>query len=166
MRWIAEALWLAAAVVAYGVYGPYIAINGAIPVFPLILIVRVALTHGEIAGNLTGFSGGLLIDAFSAEWFGSTMLIDSLIGYAIGAMRGRIVLDSLLARVIVLLMAAEVHSVGIIMVRAVAGPPLAWSLPVAMGAGLYTALVGAVWWVVSDLGRGILGWRSVWDVER
>lgn len=166
MRWIAEGIWLVAAVIAYETIAPVIAVRRAVPVLPVILIVRVALTRGTIPGNLIGFAAGLTLDAFSATWFGATMLVDSVVGYTVGAVRTRVVIDSAFVRLGVLLGAAEAHSVGLLLVRSMAGPVGPEPFVIALGSGVYTAIVGAVWWGANDVGRMALGWRSIWHGER
>ena len=166
MRWIAEALWMFAAVVAGTVYGPSIAVGGAMPLLPAIIVVRVALSHGPVAGNALGFCGGLLIDVTSLQWFGSTMFVGSLVGYAVGSMRERIVLDSPAARVAVLFIAAMLWSAAVVAVRTIASPtppPDTYSL--SLGRGLYTALAGGAWWAVSGFARAVFGMRSIWRAE-
>ena len=166
MRWLADALWLAAAVIAYGTFGPTMAINHMVPVLPIIVIVRVALTSGELPGNLFGFFGGFLVDVFSLEWFGSAMLVDSLIGYTLGAMKNRVVVDNAFMRIGVLFAAAQAHSLGLVLVRSVAGPVGPEPFVIALGSGVYTMVLGTAWWTLAGIGRALVGWRSVWYAER
>ena len=166
MRWVVEIVWLLTAAIAYGAYSSDVALGGAAPVLPLIVVVRVALSNGALAGNLVGFLGGLLVDLFSLEWFGSNMLIGSLVGYTIGAMRGRIVLDSLLARIVAMLVAAVTYSTGLVFIRDYWQPLHAQSVMVALGSGLYTTAVAAAWWTVAVALQQAFGWRSMWHVER
>ncbi|MDX9916283.1 MAG: rod shape-determining protein MreD [Sphaerochaeta sp.] len=167
MRWIGEALWLIAAAITYAVYGPLLGINDAVPILTVIVIVRVALTSGPLAGNITGFAGGLLLDVSTPEWFGAAMLVDSIIGFVVGMMRERIVLDSPLARFVVLLVAAVTHSLGIVVMRSFVTPDMAPEPFInALGSGSYTAILGGVWWTLCGVIRAVIGWRSIWYVER
>ena len=166
MRWIGDYIWLIATAVTYVVYGEHLAVAGAVPILPLMVVVRIALTRGAVAGNLMGFACGLLLDAASLEWFGSAMLVGSVIGYASGSVRGRVVVDSAFARFIVLLLAAVAYTTLVVGVRTVITPQLApESFLTAVGSALLTALYGGVWWSVSQFFRGLIGWRSVWDAE-
>jgi rod shape-determining protein MreD len=166
MRWVVEAVWLTVAAVAFGAYASDMAIGLAVPVLPVIVIVRAGLTGGELAGNLLGLLGGLLMDVFALESFGSGMLMGSLLGYSVGAVRSRIVLDSLSARVVTVVFASLAYSVGLALVRNYAHPVGLESVMVALGTGLYTALVGAAVWTAAFVAQGVFGWRSVWDAER
>ena len=166
MRWLVEVVWLLAAAIAYGAYAPEIAIGGAAPVLPLIVVVRVALRNGALAGNLLGFLSGLLVDVFSLTWFGSNMLIGSLVGYAMGAMRGRMVLDSLLARILATLVATVAYCVALVLVRDYAQPMHVQRVMTALGSGFYTTVVAAAWWSLGLAFGRAFGWRSMWDVER
>ncbi len=166
MRWVVEAVWLLAVTTAYGAYAPEVAIGLAVPVLPVIVIVRLALTGGELPGNLYGLWGGLLMDAFSLESFGSNMLVGSLLGYMVGAVRNRIVLDSLSARIATMLVAALAYSVGLALLHSYAQPVHVETIMVALSSGAYTAAVAAVGWTLALLLQRIFGWRSAWDVER
>ena len=166
MRWVVDGVWLVAAVIATGTLGQQMAIERAAPVLPVIILVRVGLTSGALGGNLFGFACGFLLDLFSLEWFGATMLVDSVVGYLVGLVRHRVVVDSALVRAGVLLVAAEVHSVGLVLVRSVAGPVGPEPFLVALGSGLYSAALGAAWWTGSGFVRQFVGWRGVWDAER
>ncbi len=166
MRWVVEVLWLTAVAVAYGAYASDMAIGLAAPVLPVIVIVRVGLTSGELPGNLVGLLAGLLIDVFALESFGSSMLVGSLLGYSVGAVRNRIVLDSLSARIVTMLLAAMAYTVGLTLVRNYAYPVRVESIMVALGSGVYTAAVAAAGWTAASVVRRMFGGRSVWDAER
>ena len=106
------------------------------------------------------------MDAFSLESFGSNMLVGSLLGYMVGAVRNRIVLDSLSARIATMLVAALAYSVGLALLHSYAQPVHVETIMVALSSGAYTAAVAAVGWTLALLLQRIFGWRSAWDVER
>jgi len=166
MRWIAEIIWLVVAVVAYWVYGPVLSIQEVVPVFPVVLVVRVALNHGQLAGNLVGFLCGLLLDLFAFHWLGSSMLVDSIIGYSIGSIREHIVIDNFAVRIAILTAASLAHTLGLVLVRAVAGTVGPEPFMVALWSGLYTAALGASWWILNALTRRILGLQGQWYAEQ
>ena len=166
MYWLVDLIWLAVSAIAYWAYGPTVSVAGAAPVLPVILLVRVALNEGDVPGNLFGFTTGALLDVFSLEWLGSAMLVDSIIGYVIGAIRTHIVLDSPLVRVGLLLGASLAHSLGLVLVRSVAYAPGPEPFVTALLAGLYTTVVGAVWWGVSGAARSFFGMASIWRAEQ
>jgi len=166
MRWVVEAIWLCTAVIAYGAYSSTIAIKGMAPVLPIVVVVRVALTNGELAGNIVGVLCGLLLDVFSLGWFGAGMLVDSLIGFGVGMVGNRIMLESPAARVIVLFVAAEAHSIGLMITQDLVGPAAVSTLETAIGTGVYTTVAGAAWWGIAAVVRNNVGWRGIWNVER
>jgi rod shape-determining protein MreD len=166
MHWVVEALWLAAAAIAYMTLAPNIAIYGMAPVLPVIIVVRVAITHGELPGNLVGFASGLLLDLFSLEWFGVSMLVGSVVGYVVGIGRSHLMIGNVTTRAIVLLASAEVYTLGVVLVKSTRGAPGPEPFLIALGSGLYTAVVGYAWWFLSGITRRWFGWRGTWDAER
>ena len=166
MFWIADILWLLVAAIAYWAYGPVLSVMDAAPVFPVILLVRVALNEGSTPGNLFGFLAGALLDVFSLEWLGAAMLVDSIVGYGVGALRTHIVLDNALVRAGVLLGAALVHTLGLVLLKSIAYPPGPEPFISALIGGVYTALVGTVWWTFWGALRSVLGLGSLWQFQQ
>jgi rod shape-determining protein MreD len=166
MRWIADVVWMCVAVLAYLSYGPTISLAGMVPVLPIIVLVRVALTGGRLAGNLIGFLCGALLDIFSLPWYGTHMLIDSVLGYVLGAVRNHIVIDNLLVRAAVLLAASTIHSTGVLLVENLAGTPGPDPFVAALGSAAYTAIIGAIWWGLTDVARSFIGARSLWHIDQ
>ena len=165
MRWIAEIVWLVVAVVAYWVYGPFVSFQEIVPVFPIVLVVRVALNHGQLPGNLIGFLCGLLLDLFAFRWLGSSMLVDSIIGYTVGSIREHVVIDSFIVRSAILTAAALAHTLGLVLVRAISGPVGPEPFTIALWSGLYTAGLGILWWVLNATLRSMFGLRGQWHAE-
>lgn len=163
MRWVVEVLWLAAAAVAYATVVPEIAVFGMVPVLPVITIVRIAIASDELAGNLSGFGAGLVLDLFALEWFGVSMLVGSVVGYTVGVARKHLVIGNLAARAIVLLVSAEAFALGIVLIKSAWGALGPEPFIVALGSGVYTALVGSIWWFGVDIVRRVFGWRGLWD---
>lgn len=60
-----------------------IGIFGTVPDAPLLFIAWVGLRHGRLAGTLTGFGLGLLMDAVLGTW-GLHMMIKSIMGFVTG----------------------------------------------------------------------------------
>ncbi len=166
MRWIVEALWLAAGAIAHATFGQEIALLRAVPILPLITVVRIAITSDELAGNLSGFGAGFLLDLFSLECFGASMLVGSAVGYTLGVARKHLVIGNLATRGIILLVSAEVFALGVVLIKSARGAPGPEPFITALGSGIYTALVGIAWWFCVDLARAIFGWRGLWDGAR
>jgi rod shape-determining protein MreD len=166
MRWIADVIWMCTAVLVYLSYGPVMSIFGMVPILPVIVLVRVSLTGGRLAGNLIGFLCGALLDIFSLPWYGAHMLVDSILGFVLGAVRNHIVIDNLLVRTAVLLTAATVHSVCVLFVKSFAGNLGPDPYVAALGSAVYTAIAGAIWWGLTDVARSIFGMQSLWHIDQ
>ena len=70
-----------------------IALFGAVPDLALVIIVFCAYINGTMAGQLSGFCSGLLIDFLSAAPLGLNALIRTLIGALAGLLQGAFFLD-------------------------------------------------------------------------
>jgi rod shape-determining protein MreD len=72
-----------------------LAVYHAVPDLALGILVFCAYVNGTMAGQLTGFFSGLLLDFLSAAPLGLNTFIRTLIGAAGGRMNGTFFLDSL-----------------------------------------------------------------------
>ncbi len=117
---------------------------GAVADLAVIVIVAIALRYGPAWGALAGFAAGLVFDVALQLPLGSSSLVLTPIGWAVGAFartRRRI---SLGMAVVVAGAAALAHALGDSAVEAaVAGQPVAWvDLAVtAVAATMFTVLV-------------------------
>ena len=82
-----------------------IAINGVIPDFALIILVFTANSSGPLKGQTMGFLAGLTRDLISTSPPGFYSLIETLIGFIFGKIRGKLFLDSILLPVIFVMVA-------------------------------------------------------------
>jgi rod shape-determining protein MreD len=71
----------------------HIAIYGAVPDLALLILVFSAYANGSMAGQLTGFSSGILLDFLSAAPLGLNAFIRTLIGALAGILKGAFFLD-------------------------------------------------------------------------
>jgi rod shape-determining protein MreD len=76
--------------VAHATLGPALRIADVAPDIPLIVVVLLALRRGPEFGCGAGFLAGLLQDAASGGMLGVQALTKALIGFAIGAVGGRL----------------------------------------------------------------------------
>jgi rod shape-determining protein MreD len=100
------------AVAIFGVHaslGPALRIVDVAPDIPLIVVVLLALRRGSEFGCGAGFVAGLLQDAASGGMLGVQALTKAVIGFAIGAVGGRLRVSQPLVQVpgLVLLTIAE-----------------------------------------------------------
>jgi rod shape-determining protein MreD len=102
-------LLLYLAVILQTTLAPAIAIYGVRPDFPFLVVLLVALREGAAGGAIAGFIAGLFVDMNSAQTFGVSSLVNSLVAFATGAMADRIVRDSPGARTAVAFLAVAVR---------------------------------------------------------
>jgi rod shape-determining protein MreD len=76
--------------VAHASLGPALRIADVAPDIPLIVVVMLALRRGPEFGCGAGFVAGLLQDAATGGLLGVQALTKSVIGFAIGALGGRL----------------------------------------------------------------------------
>lgn len=76
--------------VAHATLGPTLRIADVAPDIPLIVVVMLALRRGPEFGCGAGFLAGLLQDAATGGLLGVQALTKSVIGFAIGAVGGRL----------------------------------------------------------------------------
>jgi rod shape-determining protein MreD len=76
--------------VAHATLGPALRIADVAPDIPLIVVVMLALRRGPEFGCGAGFLAGLLQDAATGGLLGVQALTKSVIGFAIGAVGGRL----------------------------------------------------------------------------
>jgi rod shape-determining protein MreD len=88
---------------------PALRIADVVPDIPLIIVVLLALRRGPEFGCVGGFVTGLLQDAATGGLIGVQALTKSVIGFAIGALGGRLTVTQPLVQVpgLVLLSVAE-----------------------------------------------------------
>lgn len=83
--------WMILAFVGETVLAPLITIGGVAPDFTIIALVILALAEGSFAGCLGGFVLGLVQDLATPNLLGLHALCKSVLGFAVGRLRGRLV---------------------------------------------------------------------------
>jgi len=137
-------IWMGVAFVGDVLVAPAITVGGVAPDFTMIAVVILALAEGSAAGCLGGFSLGLIQDLAHPNLLGLYAMNKTILGYAVGRLRGRIVYGMPLIEGLVLFLAATGHDTLYLLVQSRMGneafliPMLTQALPGA----LYTALVG------------------------
>lgn len=76
--------------VAQATLAPALRIGDVAPDLPLIVVVLLALRRGPEFGCLAGFAAGLLQDATGGGLLGTQALTKAVVGFAIGALGGRL----------------------------------------------------------------------------
>ena len=71
----------------------HFALLHTIPDLTLIILVFAAYTNGTMSGQITGFFSGLLLDFISAAPLGFNALVRTIIGAAVGLIKGIFFLD-------------------------------------------------------------------------
>jgi rod shape-determining protein MreD len=158
MRVVRILLTLWAAIVLQSMLAPAIAIAGARPDFPLLVVLGIALREGSAGGALAGFVAGLFVDLNSAQPLGATSLMNGLVGFAVGSLGDRLVRDSALARALVVLLATTLRdaALGVLAGAGGFGGVLRHFFTAALPGGLYTAALSAPFLAAAE--RAI-GWR-------
>jgi rod shape-determining protein MreD len=87
-----------------------VALFGAVPDLALGIVVYAAYANGMMAGQLSGFFGGLTLDLISVAPIGMNALVRTVIGALAGLVRGKVVLDWILAPVVLLAAATLVKA--------------------------------------------------------
>jgi rod shape-determining protein MreD len=72
-----------------------LAVYHAVPDLALGILVFGAYNNGTMAGQLTGFFSGLLLDFLSASPLGLNTFVRTMVGASVGLMRGTFFLDTL-----------------------------------------------------------------------
>lgn len=70
-----------------------ISIGGVKPDLTLIMLIFISYRKGHVAGQVAGFSAGLIEDFLSLTPLGFHSLIKTLIGFLYGYIQGRVVID-------------------------------------------------------------------------
>ena len=85
-RFLPTAIALVVACILQIALAPYLAIFGVVPKILFIVVVTVALTEGSVAGCVSGFCGGLLLDLLGSSVVGPYALVLSVVNAVFHAM--------------------------------------------------------------------------------
>ncbi len=137
-------VWILLAFVGETIIEPTVAIHGVAPDFGVIAIVVLAMAQGSFAGTVGGFILGLVQDLSIPNLLGLQALCNSLLGFAVGRVRGRLVYGVPVVEGALVLVSSLAHDTLFLLVQsrlqsdAFLGPLLTQAVPTAF----YTAIVG------------------------
>ena len=129
-----------------GTVVPYLAIGDARPDLPLIAVTLIALARGAATGTVAGFLIGLAQDLNNPGFLGLNALAKSLVGYGVGAQRGRFDAGTAPSCAVVLATAAVAHDIVYLTIhsRLVLSEIFLALATHTLPSALYTAAVGAL----------------------
>lgn len=145
------------AVLLQTVLAPAIEVLGVRPDLPFVIVLLVAFHEGAAGGALAGFVAGLFVDLSSTHVLGVSSLCNSVIAFGVGSIADRLVRGSLLARVLVALVATVVRDQLLFVFAASGGftASLRFLFQGALPGGIYTALLAAP---LMTLAEWLVGW--------
>lgn len=131
-----------------------IRLQGVLPDLTLLLVVYFAVTEGEERAMFTGLLGGLYQDVAGDTLLGHHIFCHVIVGYLVGRVMNRIILDHPVIKVMLVMLASLLHGLLYVCIQYVQTPGMsaihALAATVVPGA-FYTALVTPVVFFV--LGR-------------
>ena len=164
-RFLPTAIALVVACILQIALAPYLAIFGVVPKILFIVVVTVALTEGSVAGCVSGFCGGLLLDLLGSSVVGPYALVLSVVGYVAGMLQANVFAEGWLLPVTAVFVASLVTEIsyGIILALLGANASFWHSLVTVMlpGALYNTALALVTYPWLARLLRGDRGVKSL-----
>ena len=119
---IVSALMLAVAVILQSTVLEYVAISGVKPDLALIVLVFVAVQGGPMVGQVSGFVAGLVQDFLSLPPLGMGALVRTTIGFVYGRLQGALAAASILAPIVLVLVATVMKGVLLWLAAALLAP--------------------------------------------
>jgi rod shape-determining protein MreD len=126
----------------------------------LIVVVYVAMTSGPTTGLLAGTVAGLAQDALSSGVLGIGGLAKTLVGYGVGVLSTQFIINGVLPRFLVFLLATVAHAgvfIGLYVVLDLRVFPSPWPAVITQAVG--NAVVGVVLAEVMELLPGMAARR-------
>ena len=102
-----------------------IALYRAVPDIALLILVYSAYVNGQMAGQLSGFFSGLILDLITFAPFGLNAFVRTLIGALAGLMKGTFFLDVFLLPMILCAAATLLKALILLLLRLLMGPAVA-----------------------------------------
>lgn len=75
------------AIVAQVMLAPHLALFGAVPSFPVLVVITLAIVEGPEAGAISGFAAGLMLDFLGTSPVGVWALVLVIVGYVAGLLQ-------------------------------------------------------------------------------
>lgn len=123
---------------------PHIAVFGVVPNLLLLVVVTLAFLEGPVAGCVSGFVGGLVLDLLGSSVIGPWALVMTIVGYLAGTLTASLFAEGWLLPVTVVFLASLLSemSYGLVLgILGVGGPFFATLLRIMLPAAVYnTAL--------------------------
>ena len=145
LRIVRHVLYLALACFLQTTWLHYLGIWSVEPDLILLTVVFIALASGHLEATALGFCVGLFQDTYSPADLGLNALTKSLLGFAVGLGRTRIMADTVQVQVLAVMAAVAVHDLVYFVGHGdVALTQVPYYLArYTVGRALYTGLVGA-----------------------
>ena len=102
-------LYLALAFVLQTTWLHHLEVGAVLPDLVLLSVVFIALLAGQVEAAVLGFAIGLCQDAFAPHDLGLNALAKSLVGFAVGVVRGGLHAEAPMVQVAILVAALLVH---------------------------------------------------------
>lgn len=102
-------LYLALACLLQTTWLHYLGIYGVEPDLIVLVVVVIALTSGPLEATILGFLAGLCQDTYTPADLGLNALTKSLIGFAVGVGRTRIVAETVQVQTLLAMASLAVH---------------------------------------------------------
>ena len=123
--WLLHTALMCGFIVLQSVVFPAGLIRGAVPDLALILLCFSAHHHGSYRGELSGFAGGIVLDALSLAPLGFHALIRTFIGFLYGLFRGKIFIDPIFVPVVMVVVATIIKAILGYLLSAIFAPEIA-----------------------------------------
>lgn len=141
--WITAGAILAS-LIAQVVFAPHLALLGAVPSFPVLVVVTLAFVEGPEAGAVSGFAAGLGLDLLGTSPVGVWALVLVVVGYVAGMLQENLFAEGWLMPVTVAIIAGLMAELSYLIVLSILGSgPAFWTSvwTVVLPRGVYNAIL-------------------------
>jgi len=115
------------AIVAQVMIAPHITLLGAVPSFPVLVVITLAIVEGPEAGAISGFAAGLALDLLGASPVGVWTLVLVVVGYVAGLLQENLFAEGWLMPVTVAVVAGLLAEFSYLIVLEILGSgPAFW----------------------------------------
>jgi rod shape-determining protein MreD len=158
---------LAVATVLQAGLAPHLAVFGVVPNLLLLVVVTLAIFEGPIAGSVSGFVAGLLMDLLGTAVVGPWALVLAVVGYTAGMLGANMFAEGWLLPVTVVFVAsllAEASYGVLLSVLGAGGPFLVTFGRIVIPAAVYNTALAVL--VYPWLGRLLAQDRTMTEFRR
>lgn len=100
---------------------PHVAVLGAVPSFPVLVVITLAIVEGPAAGAVSGFAAGLVLDMLGIGPIGAWALVLVLVGYVAGMLQENLFAEGWLQPLTVAVVVSVSAELAYLVVMAVLG---------------------------------------------